>query len=62
MKNNVKYTEGEIGAYEIIKDFLPSPEELVLKENNVKVTINLRKSSVDFFKGMAKKIMYNISA
>jgi len=55
MKSKVKYTEGEIGNIEIIKDFLPSPSELATMENNIKVTINLRKSSVEFFKEIAKK-------
>lgn len=50
-----KYTDGEIGNFEIIDDFLPPPAELVLKEKNVRVTINLRQSSVDFFKKVAKK-------
>ena len=53
--SKIKYTEGEIGNMEIVKDFLPSPSELVKMENNVKITINLRKSSVEFFKGIAKK-------
>ena len=43
------------GNFEIIKDFLPSPAQLAKMESNVKVTINLRKSSVDFFKDVAKK-------
>jgi len=34
---------------------LPSPEELAFKEDSVKVTIALSKSSVDFFKREAKK-------
>lgn len=55
MKKKINYTDGEIGNFEIIKDFLPSPTELAKKEDNVKVTINLRRSSVDFFKGIAKK-------
>ena len=55
MSRKQKYTEGEIGDFEIVEDFLPSPAELVLKEQNVRVTINLRESSVDFFKGVAKK-------
>jgi predicted DNA binding CopG/RHH family protein len=50
-----KYTDGPIGNIKIISDFLPSPEQLVKKETNVKVTINLRKDSVDFFKSVAKK-------
>jgi len=39
----------------VVDDFLPSPEELVFKEDNVKVTITLSKSSIDFFKREAKK-------
>jgi hypothetical protein len=40
----------------VIKDFLPRPEDLVLKEDNVKVTLTLSKKSVDFFKHEAKKL------
>ncbi len=59
MKTKIKYTEEPIGELKIIKDFLPSPDQLVLKEENVKVTISLKKSSVAFFKEQAKK--YDIS-
>jgi len=55
MEKKIKYTKGEIGNIEILEDFLPSPEKLAEMESNIKVTINLRKSSVDFFKGVAKK-------
>jgi len=55
MKKKIKYTEGEIGDIEIVRDFLPPPSELARKEDNVKVTINLRKSSVTFFKNIARK-------
>ena len=58
MKTKIKYTEEPMGELKIIKDFLPSPDQLVLKEENVKVTISLKKSSVAFFKEQAKK--YNI--
>ena len=34
---------------------LPSPADLVLKEDTIKVTISLSKQSVDFFKDEAKK-------
>ncbi|PKL17743.1 MAG: CopG family transcriptional regulator [Spirochaetae bacterium HGW-Spirochaetae-5] len=40
---------------ESIDDFLPAPEFLIKKEENVKITISLSKSSVDFFKEKAKK-------
>ena len=54
-KRTVRYTEGEIGPFRIIKNFLPPPEELVLRESNVKVTLSLSSRSVDFFKRAAKK-------
>jgi hypothetical protein len=38
-----------------IKDRLPTPAQLALKEENVKITISLNKSSVDFFKEKAKE-------
>lgn len=44
-----------MGTLRVIDDFLPRPDELVLKEDNVKVTMALSKSSVDFFKSAAKK-------
>jgi hypothetical protein len=39
----------------MIKDFLPPPSELVLREDNVKVTLSLSRRSIDFFKSEAKK-------
>ena len=35
------------------RDFLPPPDKLVLKEDQVKVTISLSKKNVDFFKTIA---------
>ncbi len=45
-KKMVEYSEGEMGAVKIVKDFLPAPSELVLsklllKDDNMKVTFNL---------------------
>jgi predicted DNA binding CopG/RHH family protein len=48
-----KYSDGPIDEVELIDDFLPSPEELAFKEDTVKVTIALSKSSVKFFKEKA---------
>ncbi len=53
-KDNV-YTDEPLGDVRIIDDFLPMPEELVFKEDNVKVTLGLSKRSVEFFKKEAKK-------
>jgi len=55
MKKKLVYTDEPMGETRIGKDFLPPPEKLVLKENNVKITISLSKASVDFFKKEAKK-------
>ena len=55
MKNKTKYTEEPMGDLKIVKDFIPQPDQLVLKEVNVKVTISLKKSSIVFFKEEAKK-------
>ena len=54
MKKRIKYTNEPIN-FEVIDDFLPPPEKLIFKEENVKVTITLSKESVDFFKEYAKK-------
>ena len=50
----MQYSNEPMGKVRVIKDFLPSPEELALKEETVKITISLTKTSVDFFKKEAK--------
>ena len=55
MKAKIKYSDEPISPGKVIPDFLPAPEELVFKEDTVKVTISLSKESVDFFKREAKK-------
>jgi hypothetical protein len=55
MKNRRRCTDEPMGELRVVKDFLPKPEQLVLKEENVKITISLNKSSVDFFKEKAKE-------
>jgi len=55
MTTKIKYTNEPIGKVKVISDFLPSPEELALKDETVKVTIALSKTSIDFFKNEAKK-------
>jgi len=54
MKNKIKYSDEPIEA-RVINDFLPSPEELSLKEEKIKVTLTLTQKSLDFFKANAKK-------
>ena len=55
MKKKIKYTNEPLGDVKVIDDFLPSPDELAFHEEQVKVTIGLSKTAVDFFKKEAKK-------
>jgi hypothetical protein len=55
MNKKIKYSDEDIGPVRVVPDFLPPPGELVLREEGVKVTLALSKSSVDFFKAEAKK-------
>ena len=55
MKKKIKYTNEPMGKVRIVSDFLPSPKDLVLKDETIKVTISLSKASVEFFKEEARK-------
>ena len=55
MKKKVVYTDESMGEVEVVADFLPSPAELAFREDGVKVTLALSKSSVEFFKAEASK-------
>ena len=55
MKRNRGYTDEPIGPIRIITNFLPPPDQLILKEDGVKVTISLSKRSIDLFKAHARK-------
>jgi predicted DNA binding CopG/RHH family protein len=60
MKKSIRETDAprhlakSIETGEFVPDFLPPPSELVAKEDTVKVTISLSRSSVDFFKREAR--------
>ena len=47
MKKKIVYTDEPMADVEVIVDFLPSPAEPAFKEDGVKVTLALSKSSVD---------------
>lgn len=55
MKKKIVYTDEPIGPTRRVKDFLPPPGQLVFKEDNVKVTMELSRHSLEFFKKEAKK-------
>lgn len=54
-KQTIKYKDVDLGEIRIVDDFLPKPKDLVLKEETIKVTLSLSKSSVAFFKRRAKR-------
>ena len=50
MKKKINYKNEHVGKLQVVKDFLPSPEQLAFKEEQIKITISLSKTSLDFFK------------
>jgi predicted DNA binding CopG/RHH family protein len=55
MKNKTDDSNMPTGNLKRIKDLLPSPEDLVVNEETKKITISLKKSSVNFFKRQATR-------
>ncbi|HUC88256.1 MAG TPA: BrnA antitoxin family protein [Candidatus Binatia bacterium] len=61
MANKIKYTNAPPDVARAlkhavpVKDFLPSPDKLILKQEKEKITIALDKRSVDLFRYYAKK-------
>jgi len=54
-KKRVRDPNMPIGKLTRVKDFLPPPEELIMPDDTVKVTLTLTRSSIAFFKHEAKK-------
>jgi len=55
MKRSRKYGDEPLGRLKVVEDFLPPPDQLVLRDDGVKITISLSKRSVDFFKRHAAR-------
>jgi hypothetical protein len=55
MTKKIVYTDYDLGEVERVKDFLPSPDQLALRQEKVKVTMEMTKRTVDYFKTQAKK-------
>ncbi len=55
MSRNITYTNEPLGKLQVVSDFLPRPEDLVFRDEGVKVTIALSRRSVDFFKTEARR-------
>jgi hypothetical protein len=55
MSEKIKYSDDPLEDLKIVPDFLSRPEDLVFREEGVKVTLALSKRSIEFFKGEARK-------
>jgi predicted DNA binding CopG/RHH family protein len=55
MNSQTDYTDEPLQIGERVKDFLPSPDKLVKREETVKVTLELTRESLDFFKQQAQR-------
>ncbi len=55
MKRKLRYKDEPLGRIEVVSDFLPPPDQLVLRDDGVKVTIALSKRSVEFLKRHAAR-------
>ncbi len=61
MKKKIKWVDEFEGLdknseIKIIHDFLPSPQELAGKAETVRVTLELNRKDVEFFRKQAKKL------
>ena len=55
MSKKIKYSEEPINELRLVSDFLPTPQELSLRNRNTKVTISLSTESVNYFKDQANR-------
>jgi hypothetical protein len=55
MKKTNRDVNMPVGKLTKVKDTLPSPEELMVSEKTVKVTLRLSENSIKFFKQYAQK-------
>lgn len=55
MRKQIQYSNEQLGEIRLVPDFLPSPKDLALKNEQTKVTISLSSESVDFFKNAARE-------
>jgi len=61
MKNKIKYTDESMGDIKLVKDFLPPSDQLVLKEENIKITAALKNQVLSFLKKKHKRTAHHTS-
>ena len=55
MNSRTRYRDEPINEPRVVADFLPSPDQLAFKDDEVKVTLTLSRRSVEFFKDEASR-------
>ena len=55
MNKKIKYSDEPLNELRLMSDFLPTPEELSLRNRNTKITISLSTESINFFKDQANQ-------
>ena len=55
MNKKIKYSNEPLNELKVVSDFLPSPQELSLRNRNTKITISLSTESINFFKEQANQ-------
>ena len=55
MNRKIKYTDEPLNELKLVSDFLPTPQELSLRNQNTKITISLSTESINFFKDQANR-------
>lgn len=55
MKKKITYTDEILHLGERVRDLLPAPAQLVKRQSNVKITLEVTPESLAFFKKHAKR-------
>lgn len=55
MKKKTVYEAAPVRYGKVVPDFLPKPQDLVLRESNIRVTLNLSARSLGYFREMGRK-------
>ena len=55
MKKKIKYSNEPLNELNLVSDFLPTPQQLSVRNRSTKITISLSTESVNFFKDQANQ-------
>ena len=55
MSKKITYTDEPMQMGERVTDFLPPPDQLVKRDETVKITLEVTRESLDFFKERAQQ-------